>query len=368
MLNRASPYFLRKLSALRFGNGLHGVVLDRLKEDPCSGALFVFTNLRRNRVKTLYFDGTGMWVAVKRLEQGRFTWPKGVGARGKLELAPEALRTEIRESRYLQIDATHIKYQDPQKDHCPNGYLWAYHSPGRGVLFEWFPSRAAEGLDKMLGGYEGYIQTDGYGAYPSWLNHPKHAREKAGILHAACWAHARRNFVEVPDNSSARKVVKLIAKLYRTETELREQPELDRAVHRRKHSAPVLERIKAILDREQPRQLPQSSFGKAIGYALERWDALNLYLEHATLEIDNNGVENAIRPTAVGKKNFLFFGSPNSGQTSAVIYSLIETCRKLGINPSDYLRDVLEALPTMQQAEAADWTPARWKSSREQTG
>jgi transposase len=72
-------------------NGLHGVVLDRLREDPCSGALFVFTNLRRNRVKTLYWDGTGMWVAIKRLEQGRFTWPKGVGAKGKLELAPEAL-------------------------------------------------------------------------------------------------------------------------------------------------------------------------------------------------------------------------------------------------------------------------------------
>ena len=83
--------------------------------------------------------------------------------------------------------------------------------------------------------------------------------------------------------------------------------------------------------------------------------------------IHNNLVENAIRPTAVGKKNWLFFGSPEAGQTSAVIYSLIETCRKLSINPSDYLRDVLEALPTMQQAEAASWTPARWKSSREQT-
>lgn len=284
-----------------------------------------------------------------------------------LTLIYEALRTEIRESRYLQIDETYIKYQDPQKDHCPNGYLWAYHSPGRGVLFEWFPSRAAECLDPMLNGYEGYIQTDGYVAYPSWLNHPDHEKEKAGILHAACWAHARRNFVEVPDNSNARKVVKLIAKLYRTETELREKPQLDRAVHRQQHSAPVLKKIKAILDKEQPRQLPQSNFGKAINYALERWSELNLYLEHGTLEIDNNLVENAIRPTAVGKKNFLFFGSPNSGQTSAIIYSLVETCRKLDINPSDYLGELFEALPAMQQPEAASWTPARWKSSRKQT-
>ena len=92
-----------------------------------------------------------------------------------------------------------------------------------------------------------------------------------------------------------------------------------------------------------------------------------LYLEHGQLEIDNNLVENAIRPTTIGKKNFLFFGSPDSDQTSAVIYSLIETCRKLDINPEVYLREVLTALPTMNQSEAASWTPARWKSNRETT-
>lgn len=284
-----------------------------------------------------------------------------------LTLIYEALRQEIRQSGYMQIDETYIKYQDPKKDHCPNGYLWAYNSPGVGVLFEWFPSRAAECLDPMLEGYEGYMQTDGYGAYPSWLNQPDHETENAAIIHAACWAHARRNFVEAPDNSNARKIVKFIAKLYRTETELRENPELERAPYRRRHAAPVLEKIKGILEHEQGRQLPKSRFGQAINYALERWEALTLYVEHGTLEIDNNGVENAIRPTAIGKKNFLFFGSPNSGQTSAVIYSLVETCRKLGLNPSEYLHDVLEALPSMQQSEAADWTPARWAVTQRQT-
>ena len=284
-----------------------------------------------------------------------------------LTLIYEALRQEIRQSGYLQIDETFIKYQDSQKDHCPNGYLWAYHSPGTGVLFEWFPSRAAECLDPMLSGYEGYIQTDGYGAYPCWLSHPDHQKEQSAIIHAACWAHARRKFVEVPENSNARKIVRLIAKLYRTETELREHPELERTAYRQKHAAPVLERIKAILDKEQSRQLPKSNFGLAISYTLERWEALNLYLEHATLEIDNNLVENAIRPTALGKKNFLFFGSPDSGQTSAVIYSLVETCRKLGINPSDYLKKLFDALPTMPQSEAANWTPARWSAAQGQT-
>ena len=284
-----------------------------------------------------------------------------------LSLIYEALRNEIRASGYIQADETFIRYQDPKKDHCPNGYLWAYHSPGQGVLFEWHASRAATCLDSMLIGYSGLLQTDGYGAYPVWLNDKKHTEEKTAIIHAACWAHARRKFKEVPGNPTAEDIVKRIAKLYRVESKLRDNPELDRAAYRREHSAPVMEGIKSILETERSRQLPQSNFGKAINYTLERWDALNLYLEHGTLEIDNNLVENAIRPTAIGKKNFLFFGSPDSGQTSAVIYSLIETCRKLGINPADYLHDTLEALPAMQQSEAPNWTPARWAATCTQT-
>ena len=283
-----------------------------------------------------------------------------------LTLIYEALRNEIRQSGYIQADETFIKYQDPKKEHCSNGYLWAYHSPGRGVLFEWFPSRASECLDSILNNYEGLLQTDGYAGYTAWLNGSGHTNEKNTILHAACWAHARRKFVETPGNSNARKIVKLIAKLYRIETQLRENPELDRAAQRQKEAAPVLEQIKTILEREQPRQLPQSNFGKAIAYTLDRWKELTLYLEHSTLEIDNNLVENAIRPTAIGKKNFLFFGSPNSGQTSAIIYSLVETCRKLGLNPADYLREVLNALPSMQQSDAIDWTPARWSTFQNQ--
>lgn len=281
-----------------------------------------------------------------------------------LTLIYEALRKEIRESHYIQADETFIKYQDAKKDHCPNGYLWAYHSPGVGVLFEWFPSRSAKCLDPMLTDYSGLLQSDGYICYTSWLNDEKHVAENKAIIHAACWAHARRKFVDAGDSIS-RKIVKLIAKLYHVEKKVRKNPDLDRAAVRQEQSRPVLDKIKDILDREQPRQLPQSSLGKAIHYAQERWAALNLYLEHSDLEIDNNLVENAIRPTAIGKKNFLFFGSPNSGQTSAIIYSLIETCRKLDINPADYLRDTLAALPTMMSKEASDWTPSKWKKNLE---
>ncbi|MBN2685309.1 MAG: IS66 family transposase [Pontiellaceae bacterium] len=208
-----------------------------------------------------------------------------------LTLIYKALRNEIRQSRYIQADETFIKYQDPEKDHCPDGYLWAYHSPGVGVLFEWFPSRAAA-LDPMLTGYAGLLQSDGYGAYPAWLNDPKHKQEKGNIIHAGCWAHARRKFHEAGDSIS-RKIVKLIAKLYRNETTLRNQPELDRKSYRQEHSAPVLKKIKIVLEHEQSRQLPKSKLGEAISYTLNRWDSLSLYLEHSELEIDNNLVAEA---------------------------------------------------------------------------
>ncbi len=224
----------------------------------------------------------------------------------------------------------------------------AYHSPGVGVLFEWHPRRAAKCLAPMLSGYQGLLQSDGYVGYTRWLNDPKHAVEKRQITHAACWAHARRKFVET-SHPIAGEVVKLIAKLYRIETKLREECSDNRCATREAQAAPPC---------------PKVHLGKAIHYTFERWDMLNEYLDPLAFEIDNNLVENAIRPTAIGKKNGLFFGSPNSGQDSAILYSLIETCRKLGINPAEYLRELFEALPKIEQKEIPDWTPAQWEASR----
>jgi len=196
------------------------------------------------------------------------------------------------------------------------------------------PCHKAKCLDRMLSNYAGLLQTDGYIGYTSWLNDKKHKTEKAAITHAACWAHARHKFVESPGHPVAQDIVKLIAKLYRIETKLRKTPDLDRAVYRKEHATVHLEQIKEILDREKPHTLPSSNFAKTIHYTLERREALNTYLEHSPLEIDNNLVENAIRPIAIGKKNFLFFGSPDSGQT---------------LNPAEYLRELLEVLPNMKQ-------------------
>jgi transposase len=216
----------------------------------------------------------------------------------------------------------------------------------------------------MLSGFEGFVQSDGYGAYDSFRN--RHGKGK--ITAVACMAHARRNFYEARNESkTAQQIVDQIAKLYQVETKLRENPKLDRQALRQKDSVPVLGKIHEMLLAAKGSHLPKSLTGQAIDYALARWEPLTIYTEHAELEIDNNPVENAIRPTAVGRKNWLFFGSAEAGQTSAIFYSLIGSCKALGIIPEEYLKEVFSALPDMTNQTAKQWTPAAWKARREKT-
>jgi hypothetical protein len=179
-------------------------------------------------------------------------------------------------------------------------------------------------------------------------------------------AHARRYFYEARNESkTAREIVDQIAKLYQVETKLREHPGLDRRALRQKESVPVLNKIHGMLMAAKGTHLPKSLTGQAIDYALARWEPLTIYTEHSELEIDNNPVENAIRPTAVGKKNWLFFGSAEAGQTRAIFYSLIGSCKALGIIPEEYLKEVFTALPEMTNQTAKEWTPSAWKARRQ---
>jgi hypothetical protein len=153
----------------------------------------------------------------------------------------------------------------------------------------------------------------------------------------------------------------------RIEAELRDQqagPAMRQAV-RSSQSAMILSRIKKALQLYLPKHLPKTRMGEALGYALNQWDRLMVYRENGQIEIDNNLVENAIRPTAVGKKNWLFFGAPKAGERSAIIYSILESCKRRGIDPTAYLRDVLERLPTMKITEVAQLTPANWLATQQ---
>ena len=273
---------------------------------------------------------------------------------------------ELRATGYLQIDETMIRYLKPGSGRAQQGYLWVYHSPGAGVYYEWHTSRAAKCLEQPLREYTGKMQTDGYAAYSAYLAPiPVELRPQ----HAKCWAHVRREFFEAAGDSwLARWMVGQIQLLYAVETRLRETgagPAL-RAAVRQAESRMVVDRIRRMLLRQLPNFLPQSPTGKAIAYTLGQWQGLLLFLDLGEIEIDNNGVENAIRPTAVGKKNFLFFGSGEAGKQNAAIYSIVGTCRILGIDVREYLLDVFTRLPGMTRNESEALTPSNWLKARRQ--
>lgn len=264
---------------------------------------------------------------------------------------------------YLQADETPIRYLDPDvKGKSQSGWLWTYSAPQGDVVFEWQISRSREGPREFLKSFRGKLQTDGYGVYESL------ARERGNeLILIGCWAHARRGFHEaLEEGRSAAWLLGQIGQLYAVEKRLREQnagPQL-RAAVRAWQSRPILERLRRALEMVRRRVLPKSLLGQAIDYTLARWAALTRYVDDGRLDIDNNACENSIRPTAVGKKNFLFVGHPEAGQRSAVIYSVLGSCRRHGINPAEYLQDVFERLPKAKTSEVPSLTPAAWAKSR----
>ena len=195
------------------------------------------------------------------------------------------------------------------------------------------------------------------------------AIEGRPVLLAGCWAHARCGFYEALDHApkEAAWVLNQIGHLYDIERNLRRQragPAL-RDAYRTSQSMPICRRIHRVLQRWYitRRFLPRSTMGKAVSYTLAQLPSLEVYLKEPEIEIDNNLVENAIRPTALGKKNWLFFGDADAGQRSAIIYSIIESCRRRGIEPYTYLHDVLTRLPSITNRQTKDIVPKAWAAA-----
>lgn len=271
------------------------------------------------------------------------------------------MRNALTDSKYLQIDETPIRY--PEKNGgSKKGYFWLYNHPGGDVIYEWHTGRSADCLDEILSNFCGVIQTDGYSAYISY------AKSHSSIELAGCWAHARRKFTDAIDEDPrlAGWFLNQIGLLYRIESRLRDNsagPALRCAI-REAESQMIISRIKKALDIKRFKQLPQSRMGKAIGYALKYWQQLEYYLHNGLVEIDNNLVENAVRPVAVGRKNWLQIGHADAGGRSAIIYSIIESCKRYGINTQEYLCDVLSRLPLMKITEISELTPRNWLAAR----
>jgi transposase len=283
----------------------------------------------------------------------------------------EHIRTGVLGGGYVQVDETPIEYLEPGHGETRLGYLWACARPGGDTVFAWHTSRAATCLENIIpSGFRGTVQCDAYAAYPAFVRKHNASAGCAAITLAGCWAHARRGFYEARESAprTCGWVLHQIALLYRIEAHLRAchaGPRLREAV-RAAQSAPILRRIHAALGLIRGRYLPQSALGKAITYTLDAWPALEIFVTDGRIEIDNNGVENAIRPTAIGKKNWLFFGAAHAGERGAILYTIVESCRRRGIDPIAYLRDVLTRLPRMTTSQIPEATPEAWAKARKQ--
>jgi transposase len=282
-----------------------------------------------------------------------------------LEAIVVCIKKELRQSPYVQVDETPVRYLDPERPGgSGQGYLWTALVPGKCVVYEWHASRAAACLESLLGPqFKGNLQCDGYSAYPAF------SRDKKDIQLIGCLAHIRRGFFQAKEQAPmiAGWILNQIGILYGWEKQLRQSRAgpATREALRASHSRMVVERLHRALEKLRTRYLPQSLMGQAISYALNQWAAFERFLEHGEVEIDNNLVENAIRPTAVGKKNWLFFGSDQAGARNAVVFTLIENCRMHGVDPYEYLKDVLERLPRTTNRQVEELTPLNWKKARQ---
>jgi transposase len=261
-----------------------------------------------------------------------------------LEPLYDTLVKKVQESNYINADETPIPVQTKDKPGATHkGYHWVYYSPVQKlVCFDYRKSRGREGPDEFLQAFKGALQTDGYVAYDIY-------EKNQYITLLACMAHARRKFDQAKDNDPERASYALerIQALYRVESNAREQglSHDQRKELRVKESLPVLEELEKWMKDQLPDVLPKSAIGKAITYTLSLWKRLTRYIENGQWEIDNNLVENSIRPVALGRKNYMFAGSHEAAQQAAMMYSFLGTCKINNVEPTQWLKQVLKRIP-----------------------
>jgi transposase len=279
-----------------------------------------------------------------------------------LSIIYRSIRNGLVSGDYLQIDETPIRYLDTErKGQSHKGYFWVFGRPEDDVCFDWRLGRGHAAAGEIVSGFSGLLQGDGYQAYDA-------ACENRPIVQLGCWAHARRKFYDAwkGGEDEAVRYLLLIRELYRIERDLPDQAER-RVEERKGKSLPVLRKLEKLLEDEADRYLAKSGMADAVRYARNQWAKLVAYVDHGQARIDNNLTEQAIRPCKLGAKNWLFVGSPEAGKTSAVIYTILESCRRRGIEPMAYLSDVLRRLPSMTNLEAEILTPKNWNQSQVKT-
>jgi transposase len=323
-----------------------------------------------NTVVAKYCDHLPLYRQAVMLEReagveiGRATLDGWVMRVGEL-LAPviAAMRRDLLTGSYLQADETTVPVQmHDRRGENHQAYLWQYGKPGGETVFEFCLGRGREGPRKFLGQWEGVLQTDGYAAYDD-VGGPK-------LVQVGCWAHARRKFVDAvklnPQDAEAIAMVTRMDALFLIDRDAR-QRELSaeqRLGQRRQCAEEWLTAIRETSLRLSREALPKSALGQAVTYTLNQWPKLRRCFDYAEVELSNNLAENSMRPIALGRKNWLHVGSPQSGPKVAAILSVVESCRRLGVPVKPYLTAVLPGLNQRTLSQVANLTPARWTASR----
>ena len=311
--------------------------------------------------------------------QDMANWTIAVAA--KLEVLIGLMKAELLSAPFLHCDETFFQVMDEERRaNTTKSYMWVMTGgaeqsgstsgdskdktlkPRRVVLYRYHPSREADFISKFLSSYSGFLQTDGYAGYNA-------IGEKEGIIHVACWAHARRRFVEAFEGAlrkgSAGEAIGMIGRMYHHERELREKyfgrngsgDTEGFVVERRTLVTPILQELKAWLDAKSLEVPPKSALGSAISYTRDLWPRLTRYLDCPFLTPDNNEAERAIRPFTVGRNNWVISGGPRGASASATIYSIVETLKLNGLEPYYALRHILTKLPTTPAERIGDLLP-----------
>jgi len=290
---------------------------------------------------------------------------------GHLTPIGKAIKAEVLQASELQVDETPIEYLKPGHGSTKQGYLWIYNDPQGGTCYyDWHAGRGHDCLLDFLGydeetgtiGYAGTIQCDGFSAYSAL------AARFLTIRLAGCLAHIRRKFVEARDQAPeiTLPILRLIQRIYVIEKQTRQTgaPPACRELIRRSRSRPIADELQRLIVGARTSQLPHGPLGEANTYAINQWDKFIVCLENGRLELDNNLAENKVRPTKVGAKNFLFFGSLEAGVNNALLYTLMANCKIQGLDPEMYLTEVIKRLPHhATAAQAAELTPARFAAA-----
>ena len=278
-----------------------------------------------------------------------------------MQLMAEHIKQQILKTPYIQQDESTIKVMDGKKKSTHTGYMWVMGSVGINyVCFEYLKGRNKEGPLNNFKDYKGHLQTDAYEVYDIL------DKTYSDIQHFHCWAHSRRKFVEALGNDKSRSEYALsqIQKLYDIERKCRESNSShDQRQQERQAAKPILEQFKEWLDKEAVKVTPSSPIGKAIAYLVKRWGKFTKYTDHGNIEIDNNIIENAIRPLALGRKNYLFAGNHDAAVNIGYYYTIFGTCKALGVNSYDYMVWYLTKVPSIKISEIHKISPAEFKKS-----